>query len=170
MEKITDQMKQFSEECEGFPPIDRNLCASCGAECCDVSTPFSKDDLARIKKKSKKLLRGVKVVPGKADSFSLHRRGNTQCVFLDANKRCTIYDIRPQICKDFGDKPFAMCAYYGQDKVPEDLKTRRELAKKVQIESVEVMMKMAGIKNAGINPVDSSARNVLAQDFHAIGR
>lgn len=153
-----------------FEPINKEVCAQCGAECCDVSTPFSKEDIKRIKSKHRKLFRGVTVTPTLAEAFNLHKRNNTQCVFLDENKRCKIYEDRPQICKDFGDKPFARCAYNGLDYYPTDPKERKAAAKVQQEAGMMELFKMHGKGHLKPNMIDSGARNVLADDFNAIGK
>jgi hypothetical protein len=48
------------------------------------------------KKKHRKLLRGVELISDSYGTFILRKHSNKQCVFLDQNKRCKIYDIRPQ--------------------------------------------------------------------------
>ena len=155
---------------DDFTPIDKALCSQCGAECCDVSTPFSLQDIKRIKKKHKKLLRGVKMVKSKADAYTLIKRGNKQCVFLDENKRCKVYDDRPQICRDFGEKPYARCAYCGLSEIPTDADELRELARVSQLKSFETMAKMAGHSNLRVNQIDTRMRNVLSDDFDVVGK
>jgi Fe-S-cluster containining protein len=167
---IPENMNIDGVEVDDFIPINKELCSQCGAECCDVSTPFNMEDIKRIKKKYKKLLRGVKLVPTQADAYSLQKRGNKQCVFLDKNKRCKIYEDRPQICRDFGDKPWARCAYCGLSAIPTDPGELRELARVAQLKSFETMARMAGHKNFNINQIDSRARNVLSDDFKVIGK
>lgn len=167
---ILQEMGKQIIDLDDFTPINKELCSQCGAECCDVSTPFSLEDIKQIKKKHKKLLRGVKLVKSKADAYTLHKRGNTQCVFLSEDKRCKVYEDRPQICRDFGEKAYARCAYCGLDEIPTDPEELRELARIAQLRSFETMAEMAGHSNVKVNQIDSRARNVLSDDFSVIGR
>ena len=45
--------------------------------------------------------------------FVLEQRSNGDCIFLDKNRRCTVYEKRPEICRQFpkiGPKP-GFCPY-----------------------------------------------------------
>lgn len=48
--------------------------------------------------------------------------GKTSCVFLDKNKRCTIYDKRPLVCRLFGRTETLIC--------PEGVKPKKVLKEK----------------------------------------
>lgn len=144
-----------------FVPIDRALCGQCGSECCDSSTPFTKEDLASIKKKYRKLLRGVEIVPDGGSAFVLRKRSSKQCVFLDQNKKCKIYDIRPQICRDFGDKPWCLCAYNGLSTIPTDPKELAYLASEAQRINTERLAAGMGIRLQA-NMISPEMENVLS--------
>lgn len=146
-----------------FMPIDKSFCGQCGSECCDSSTPFTKEDLANIKKTNRKLLRGVELIPSGNSAFTLRKRSNEQCVFLDENKRCKIYDIRPQICRDFGDKPYCLCAYNGLSEIPTDPKTLARLASEAQRINTERLAAGMGIRLRA-NMIDPGVENVLSDN------
>lgn len=146
-----------------FTPIDKSLCGQCGSECCDSSTPFTKEDIASIKKDYRKLLRGVEFIPDGNGVFTLRKRSNEQCVFLDQNKRCRIYDIRPQICRDFGDKPYCLCAYNGLSEIPSDPKTLAHLASEAQRINTERLAAGMGIRLQA-NMIDPGIENVLSNN------
>ena len=73
-------------------------CSNCG-QCCSDILPISEEDIKRIKAFMKK--HGVKeqkhFVP-----ISVPIAFDLTCPFRDnANKRCVIYPVRPEICRDF---------------------------------------------------------------------
>lgn len=90
----------------------------CG-ECCDPVL-MKGDELERLKNKSVRdftILRfdtpwGDMVLPISTDS-----EFDRQCVFLKDDKRCSIYEERPRICRDFGVRK-AMCPYMKPDGTP----------------------------------------------------
>lgn len=147
-----------------FTPIDRTLCNQCNAECCDSSTPFTSDDLADIKAKHRKLLRGVRMESTGERTFTLHKRSNDKCVFLDEKNRCRIYDVRPQICRDFGDKPWCLCAYNGLSEFPTDPKELARLASEAQRLNTERLAAGMGLK-VRVNMMDAGVGNVLSDTY-----
>lgn len=147
-----------------FTPIDRALCRQCKAECCDSTTPFTKKDIAEIKKKHRKLLRGVEAVPSVGDAFVLRRHNNDKCVFLGDDDLCRIYDVRPQICRDFGDKPWCLCAYNGLSEIPTDPKVLAHLASEAQRINAERLAAGMGIKTKA-NMIDPGVGNVLSDAY-----
>lgn len=144
-----------------FTPINRELCRSCGSECCDKTTPFTPADIKAIKKSHRKLLRGVKMIPAFSDAVILEKQNNQKCVFLDKNKLCSIYDIRPQICRDFGDKPYCLCAYNGLDEIPTDPKQIAFLASEAQRKNTERLAAGLGVR-VKADMIDPSMENVLS--------
>jgi len=45
--------------------------------------------------------------------FVIAQKKNKDCIFLDKNRRCTVYTVRPEICRQFpkiGPKP-GSCPY-----------------------------------------------------------
>jgi Fe-S-cluster containining protein len=50
--------------------------------------------------------------------FVIAQKKNKDCIFLDENRRCTVYLKRPEICRQFpkiGPKP-GFCPYIPQEK------------------------------------------------------
>lgn len=43
----------------------------------------------------------VKSFRARSGLFTLTQRANLDCVFLDKNSLCTIYDKRPEVCRQF---------------------------------------------------------------------
>ena len=99
------------------------LCDNCVANCCRMPVEATLDDLVRMEvldpfelqeplKRIARKLKQAGVVehynPSRA-IFTLTRRPNLDCTFLDPqSRRCTIYQKRPQICRahpQVGPKP-----------------------------------------------------------------
>lgn len=81
---------------------DNGKCINCG-NCCTSLLPVTNDELKAIKRYIKK--KHIKPYPRHKDvSFDL------TCPFRnDVEKKCNIYEVRPQICRDFKcDKPQRM--------------------------------------------------------------
>lgn len=93
----------------------KGLCDSCAANCCTMPVEVRLADLVRLgvvdpfeaeheepKQIAKRL--GKAGVVGhfnfKNEVFTLARRANGDCRFLDAvSRRCTVYEVRPQTCR-----------------------------------------------------------------------
>ena len=95
-------------------------CTRCPAYCCTYPRiPVTKRDIARLAKlyeisPEKARQRFTKKGEGKRERVLRHQEDEifgTACRFLDTETRiCTIYESRPQICRDFpGTK---RCGYY----------------------------------------------------------
>ncbi len=92
---------------------------NCGA-CCGC-VPFKKKDILKLSGKEKKKLAKKRdmsfgEIKDKNDIAKLRFLYNENdinyfssdkfdgyCVFLDSEKQCSIYEKRPQICRDFGE-------------------------------------------------------------------
>lgn len=93
-------------------------CSTCPAYCCSYDRiEISKRDLLRIarhfgvsykqaEKRYTKIAWGDRVLRHKKDYIFKH-----VCEFLDLEeRRCTIYDARPSVCRGYPDSP--RCGYY----------------------------------------------------------
>lgn len=71
-------------------------CSRCG-DCCGLFVPFNDDDLERIKTYVEKHnIKQFDRIDKLTGAFKAH------CCFYDEiNKLCTIYEVRPYVCKDF---------------------------------------------------------------------
>ncbi len=92
-----------------------SLCKGCHALCCTLPVEVSVADLQRmelitpdeaclsVKKIARKLIAEGLVVSARAATglFTLLQHANGDCVFLDENRLCKIYDRRPQVCRKF---------------------------------------------------------------------
>ena len=155
---------KFHIDYPDFTPINPSLCRQCGSECCDITTPFTASDIKIIKTKYRKALRGVKMVHSVGDAYMLEKRGNSQCVFLGDDKRCSIYEVRPEICRDFGDKPYCLCAYNGLSSIPTDKQKLKHLASEAQRKNTERLAAAMGVR-VRADMVDPSVSNVLSLAF-----
>jgi uncharacterized protein len=109
----------------GKEPTKRNSrrspfdCTKCPAYCCSIydRVQVTKRDIARLarhfgvtpavaQERYTKLFENERVLRRKADPIF-----GRACKFLDpATRRCTIYDARPKVCRDFPQT--RRCAYY----------------------------------------------------------
>jgi uncharacterized protein len=93
-------------------------CSGCEGHCCKLHVDATLDDLRRMgcvadteamtsPKKIAKKLRDQKIIQSynpNARTFRLAQRENLECVFLNSEtKLCTIYERRPNVCRDFPD-------------------------------------------------------------------
>jgi Fe-S-cluster containining protein len=103
----------------------KELCISCRANCCRMPVEVLPSDLIRMglclefdfELGEKHILRSkkkfIKSYSKKTGKYTLHQLANKDCLFLDANRRCTIYLLRPDTCRHFpqvGARP-GYCAY-----------------------------------------------------------
>lgn len=74
------------------------ICDGCGACCRTYPVIVSEDDALH----EPRIAVQGKQIPGKEVTFTLTPvEGVLDCCFLDAANRCSIYDTRPKICRDF---------------------------------------------------------------------
>ncbi len=104
------------------------LCDTCIANCCRMPVEATVDDLIRLgvvdafaaeeplKRVANRLKKAGTIehyTPARA-IFTLARRANLDCIYLDEkSRRCTVYNVRPEICRDhpqIGPKP-GYCPY-----------------------------------------------------------
>ena len=69
-------------------------CSKCG-NCCAAMIPITRQEEKRIK-------RYIKDKEIKPEPFQIGNNMNLQCCFYDReNKKCKIYEVRPNICRSF---------------------------------------------------------------------
>lgn len=104
------------------------LCDTCQATCCTMPVELKLTDLVRLglvdefelgeepKQIAKRLMKAklIEHFNFKNSIFTLARRSNGDCRFLDAQtRRCTVYELRPNTCRNhprIGPRP-GFCAY-----------------------------------------------------------
>jgi Fe-S-cluster containining protein len=92
------------------------LCQGCWAGCCTLPVETSAFDLIRLglltedeaagslKKAAKRLIREgyVRSFSSRTQLFILEQRNGRDCIFLGAaDRRCTVYEKRPEVCRRF---------------------------------------------------------------------
>ena len=95
---FNEMINTFSQGVYNF--TDNGNCIECG-NCCSRYLVMTQKEINTIskyieKKKIKRQIHSVNVLSGKVFDFL--------CPFLDdtkSNHKCTIYEVRPQICRDF---------------------------------------------------------------------
>lgn len=100
------------------PPKLQYDCAKCPAYCCSYDRIcVTKRDVARLARhfdvdvetatrRFTKVKEGEQVLRHQKDKIF-----GSVCMFLDrSTRRCTIYDARPAVCREYPDKP--RCGYY----------------------------------------------------------
>ena len=91
------------------------LCRDCSGGCCTLPVEVDANDLVRLglagedeiqgslKKLAKRLERDGDIIYFRAASglFTLAQLPNGDCRYLDGQRRCTVYDRRPEVCRKF---------------------------------------------------------------------
>lgn len=81
-------------------PAARNDCAAGCAFCCHLLVEVTPSEAARIAGHVRDRA-AVEENAGRAEGLSAaeYRRARLRCAFLDAEDRCSIYDVRPLACR-----------------------------------------------------------------------
>jgi Fe-S-cluster containining protein len=95
-------------------PYRASNCATCQAVCCKLPLEVRAPDLVRLglasvdeavspKRLGKRLVREGVVRSFRASTgfFLLEQKTNGDCRFLGEDRRCTVYLVRPDTCRDF---------------------------------------------------------------------
>ena len=91
------------------------MCSDCFATCCTLPLEVKATDLLRLgltdetelagsKKKLTTRLQKAGIVRTYREAtglFLLEQKHGRDCIFLDANRLCTVYDKRPDTCRNF---------------------------------------------------------------------
>lgn len=95
---IEEMLREFSDGTYDF--TDNGKCKGCG-QCCSNLLPMTEKEIATIKRyiKSHNIKECKHILP-LAEPIAY----DMTCPFLDNGKhcdKCTIYEVRPRICRDF---------------------------------------------------------------------
>ena len=96
-------------------PFKLSNCQGCWAGCCTLPVQVSSEELHHmgflkahevegpLKRIAQRLKRQgiIRSYRDRSRTFTLQRKNGHDCIFLDENRRCTIYDRRPSICRRF---------------------------------------------------------------------
>lgn len=112
---------------------ESKMCQTCQASCCTMPVEIKAADLLRLgvvtqdeverslKKVAKKLKKEgvISSYREATDLFILTQKSNDDCYFLDSKtRRCTVYEKRPDTCRDFPLKVGPRVTYCPYTKVP----------------------------------------------------
>lgn len=127
-------MKNFSkvqtniDDLHTWMKYRKKLCKTCNATCCSLPVEAKPHDLVRMgvmddfelqdnMKSIAKRLKKKGIVDHfhwKTDTFTIARRPNGDCIYLgNDTRRCSIYDMRPDTCRNhphIGPRP-GYCAF-----------------------------------------------------------
>jgi uncharacterized protein len=107
-----------------YPDVDRpsewlrfkpSMCNGCWAGCCTMPVEITIADLVRmglaheddlrssLKKLAKQLMNEgiIKSFRAATGLFMLEQKNNRDCIYLGADRLCTIYEKRPETCRKF---------------------------------------------------------------------
>lgn len=73
-------------------------CDKCKADCC-ANLPINKVDYKRMCEVVPRLIPKHKIDKPGVDGVIIIKG---RCLWLDKNNRCTVYDVRPEVCRSFG--------------------------------------------------------------------
>ncbi|NBQ52627.1 MAG: YkgJ family cysteine cluster protein [Proteobacteria bacterium] len=111
--KLTEGLDRLSL----WQPYSPGMCNGCLSYCCHLPVEATAEDMVRLglaaegeyrespKRLFKKLL-AQKVVSSfrvKSGLFTLAQKSDGSCGFLGADRRCTVYEKRPEVCRRFPD-------------------------------------------------------------------
>ena len=134
-----DYIKEMLEKMKTVELTNINLpCNLCKGDCCGASNLFTTDELKVLKKKHKSKFKKLSIIKSEIPtSFTIKFKGvdidliEDKCVFL-VNGACSIYEDRPEVCKDYGVKKYIPCPYNHLDNKPESKEEQIELTLKSQ--------------------------------------
>lgn len=123
--------EDFLNDLKNWRKFKKGMCDSCIGLCCympvevriedlyrmGVLTDFDRESSEREQMKAALAHPGVDRYTGSIEKFVLSQKMNNSCYFLDANGRCTVYENRPDTCRnhpEIGPKP-GSCAYYPRE-------------------------------------------------------
>lgn len=92
-----------------------SLCEGCQADCCRLPVEVTAADLLRLglvapdecqgslKRVARRLIEAgiVKSFSARTGLFTLEQRHGGDCQFLGTDRRCTVYERRPDVCREF---------------------------------------------------------------------
>lgn len=124
-------LKVSLDNLRSWTRYNKGMCQDCLAWCCYLPVEVDVADLVRMglidefeatlgNKHILKKLQGkeIKRWDAKSEKFILVQMADGACPYLDANKQCTIYDKRPNTCREHpgkGPRP-GFCPYQKKSK------------------------------------------------------
>lgn len=98
-----------------WKPYKKGMCEGCWGGCCTLPLEASAFDLMRLelitedeaaaslKKVAKRLMKEgyVRDFQSKTGLFIMEQKYGRDCIFLGEDRLCTVYDKRPEVCRQF---------------------------------------------------------------------
>jgi len=99
-----------------WKPYRKGMCEGCWSGCCTLPVEVSAADLIRLeliteeeaaislKKVAKRLSKEgvIQAFQARSQLFVLEQRHGRDCIYLGAkDRRCTVYEKRPEVCRKF---------------------------------------------------------------------
>lgn len=111
-QQIPSRMTSGLDLLSRWKPWAQGMCNGCLSYCCHLPVEVTLIDLERLgvaapghaPKKVFKDLLARKVVAsfrGRTGLFTLAQKSDGSCVFLGSDRRCTVYEKRPGVCRAF---------------------------------------------------------------------
>lgn len=135
--------------------MDCTKCHSrCLAECCSCTSPIPKDIYER--NKDKIVTQPLEIMEsegtgqdGKSEIAIVGLTEYRQCMFLNPDLSCNIYEDRPWICKKFGDEshPLLTCSHQSKDGRIRSRQERRAI-ERTNMKKMEKQISAMGMKSA----------------------
>lgn len=109
-------MKTDKDRPSSWRPYKNGMCDTCNANCCTMPVEIKLSDLIRLelvsqdeadssssKKIAKRLMKDgiVKSYRQGTEFFMLEQKNNSDCIFLNEKRLCTVYHKRPDTCREF---------------------------------------------------------------------
>lgn len=120
-------IQEHLNDLQGWTKYKKGLCETCAGLCCYMPVEVKIKDLIRLKilnefhlelserEQIKDALKHPSILrfTPSTEKFTLRQKPDGSCYFLDANKKCTEYELRPDTCRNhpqIGPRP-GYCGY-----------------------------------------------------------
>jgi hypothetical protein len=98
-----------------WKPYKNGMCEGCSAGCCTLPVEATLEDLFRLEvtdefeskndfKSMIKRLTKAKIIKSyyaPTRTFTLAQKNYSDCIFLNEQRQCTVYERRPETCRNF---------------------------------------------------------------------
>ncbi|MCB9493896.1 MAG: YkgJ family cysteine cluster protein [Desulfobacteraceae bacterium] len=123
--EIINYKKVHPENPGTWKKYNSSLCQSCISSCCRLLVEVTAKDLEKmglidsdqalfnIKQVIKDLKSSgiIKRYNFKTEKFVLSQRENNDCIFLDKKRNCSVYENRPDVCRNHPEKQSSKIGY-----------------------------------------------------------
>ena len=120
-------IQEHLNDLQGWTKYKKDLCNTCAGLCCYMPVEVNTSDLIRLnildefhlelseREQIKDALKHPSIMrfTPSTEKFTLKQKPDGSCFFLNSEKKCTQYDLRPDTCRNHpqvGPKP-GFCAY-----------------------------------------------------------